>query len=418
MQSLATSNGNNCLFHCFTHVLFNLPEGQYNQVKQTQGYNKLLENFKGYYGLATVPTEEEIRELNNTFSDPLEREAVWGPVLRQMLRNEFSDVGITEVSLIADEDFAKLLELFEFNITVEHPYDELAPPIKHEAVETPIFTLEVSHIREGGGHYNFAYPNDDDNTKAGAHNAKVVINHDTHQADFSHTQFAEFNDIVGADERSTYVKDIVREKLLPPSPLGFVPLVREEDELSAEVDDVIELKARHSQENDKDIPEIEMENGFPKAFMDMLPDLFPKDAWDLNIEDGSIEIDDKFDDDRYITIEKEDYGVSFSGPTSNFDDIIRAAKAYDTALGDDAGIEYELEAGNKEQAIEFLQKMKAAGMNFDSVTSMIIDGESYDEAETQTFIAEALGLDLLDAAPEALGADEGADRRNRRGFNK
>jgi hypothetical protein len=413
MKSMASSNGNNCLLHCFAHALFNLPVEKYNAIAQTEGFNNLLANFQSYYELDKKPTLDEINELNAAFAAPLEREAIWGPVLRQLLQkdfpNEFTGTDVQKrESLIRDEVFAEYLKTINVSMTVKHEYagqDE----IKYEAVGGPIFTLNVHHAQAGGGHYSFIYPDDDNpsNEKATAHNEKIKIDESTKLADFNHTKFKEFYFFDFVTDRMAYIKDIVKEAMMSPSDLEL-PLVGLEPqakkaEIADQVDDAIKLKAKTKDEAE-DAPKVEMVNGFPKAFIIALEEIFSENH--LDVKDGFIKVNHE---GKQFEIKKEEYGVSFSGPSSSFGDIVKSAKAYDTVLGEGAGVEYELEVGDEAQAIEFLKEMQAGGMSFDSVTSININGKEYGKKETQDFIAQA--LKLHDQSPEGLGNDDSPARK-------
>ena len=201
--SVASASGNNCLLHCFIHVLFNLSAEKNDRVAQTSGYQKLLIHFQEYYGLDERPSREGIEKLNNDFPHPLEREVIWGPVFRKFLisvldlqvDNDQAEIDdLKKGGTIPDEYFSKVVNLFNFNMIAANSYRDIADPIEYglEDQSLVISTLKVVHNRN---HYNFEFSDDQGDAKANAHHEQMsrLDEHDRH--DLSGTQFGDFFEI-------------------------------------------------------------------------------------------------------------------------------------------------------------------------------------------------------------------------------
>lgn len=108
-----TAAGNNCAFHCLTYFLVN-EIISYNKTAlekrfQEPGYKALLSAFGKYYGVKNI-TPSQFQELcTRQYSNPIDREAVMGPVLRFLLSEQ--------MKLQADSSKIKnFMEMFSLDV--------------------------------------------------------------------------------------------------------------------------------------------------------------------------------------------------------------------------------------------------------------------------------------------------------------
>ena len=149
--------------------------------------------------------------------------------------------------------------------------------------------------------------------------------------------------------------------------VGLQPVNDEQlsDERAA-LDDEIDLKVLS--EDAASLP-TDPETGFPVAFIEQLSTLFPKDAdWIVEKVNGQIMATNG---EKAVKMTLEQDYVSFSGRSNSIADIINAASAYSKVVDQD--VEYELEVGSKEEALEFLSKLKGSNIALKAITDIKID---------------------------------------------
>jgi len=412
--AIATGSSNNCLLHCFAHVLFDLPADKYEAVVKTTGYQSLLQHFGEYYGVET-PARDDIDALNTDYATPLERELIWGPVLRQLLiakleekadKTDSEELEIANLrkgnTAIRDSDFVKVLRDFDVNLVVENSFDniEKAKTYPEYDVTEPSFVFNVIHRAAGGGHYDFYFVDDPSDVKAKSHNLSFQFKKDdSGLLDYSGTHFSDIVNTEGENEREILLKNLIQEhKALnslakielgtQENMLGFSFEIEEfeADSLNSELDDddeideidVTKLNIRAKSNNDNEESKIELDpiTGFPLEFVQKLDMMFPEtDNWELRKEKGTIRVEGN---DQFIKVKQEDFGVSFSGSSNSFGNMIQAANAYSQSLKEETEVEFELEATSEEQAIAFLKEMEGK-VDMKLVTSVRIKGVELDD---------------------------------------
>lgn len=88
----------NCGVNCLTHFFAKMIENGEIQRSKNHAYNELLNIFKIYYQLEKQPSWDDIANLFKVYTHPVDREIIFGPILRLNLQN-----------LLENSDYAKVL---------------------------------------------------------------------------------------------------------------------------------------------------------------------------------------------------------------------------------------------------------------------------------------------------------------------
>lgn len=431
MAGRSSGTGNNCLFHCFTHVLFSKHGPR--DIPSTPGFQGLCEAAKEYYGLDSFD-ENDLKQLNQAFPHPLERELIWGPVFRQMLINSLkARDAVANEELIASlekgdsvylNDFMRLAESFNAEVHFRNEYDSAGEQFSEH--EDPTWRFFVAHKKAGSGHYEFYYEsNEPDSDELKPHNEKMGSpDSDTQLYDYTDTHFAEVGKIIGTMQRAAAIKRIVRAGLevsdksamthssdalsderSPPIGLSFaaddeIDLEQEKEVVfeifnkprgitSPTVSDVTSISASASQSTSESM-EVDQAPEPVKYFNTEF-----KNALELAFkEDDGYTIDfDKFDegvvtiegDQGSITIEKTPDSTRFTGSSDNLDDIVAAYKAYEKST-QAKSVEYELSSSDEETAMDFATKLHEQGIDLKEIVQITIDGRDLKEEERRAFL--------------------------------
>lgn len=179
---------NNCGLHAIAHSWLSLPENKIRTLAQTHPiYSIIFDIFYQHYGLSGQPDVEQILEFNKTFSHPRDREILWGPVLRQTLRDPRlrSFIPASELKNLADskmvfhDSLAILTQLMGATLTIHNrsyrDYEKKHMPavMTYQPTENAHWKIDLVYV---GDHYNFSYSRAEKNH---AHNQKW---HQTHTA--------------------------------------------------------------------------------------------------------------------------------------------------------------------------------------------------------------------------------------------
>lgn len=432
MAGRSSATGNNCIFHCFTHVLFS--EHGPKEIASTPGFQSLCEAVKDYYGLDSF-NKSDLEKLNQTFSHPLERELIWGPVFRQLLIERLKKQDAeANAELIASlekgdsvylEDFVGLAESFNAEVHSRNEYDDAGE--KFNENEDATWRFFVAHKKAGSGHYEFYYEtNEPESEDLNPHNEKMGLpNPDTQWHDYANTHFVQVSSIVGTMQRAAAIKRIVKAGLeatdqpalarsrdalsdeRSPSGLSFATEVEidpEDDKevvfevfdkprgtASPSVSDPTSMSISDSQSSsasksmeEKQAPDqvkffnVELKEALEKAFTE-------DDGYTINF--------DKFDE-GFVTIESENgsvqiektaEGTRFRGSSDNLDDIVAAYKAYEEST-EASSVEYELSSSDDETAMAFATKLHEQGLDLKEIVLITIDGKPLQEEERRAFL--------------------------------
>lgn len=429
MPGITSATNQNCLFHCFAHVLFSQGDPH---IQQTPGYRALITATKDYYQIDDEFDESDIDDINEEFTSPLERELIWGPVFRQLMISEMSKaipqnaVAIQRLKIgqeVYVEDFAPIAALFGANVTVTNEYDTNEDSWE---TENSLFNFNLVHKSVGGGHYEFYFGDREDTELEVAHNQAIgEPDSETRLYDYSQTALAEAYAIADdAKARANKIKEIVNARLqdlwygssssastsyssstsasvddavAPATGLEFV-----DDVEVNEADDHIELICRTQRAEDPDVVSLDgfssqsedaekvRKIAFERAFIQRLQEIFPVDEnWDLDLEEEAEGKITASCDGRSIYIDATAEGTIFSGSAQDVDKILEAAMAYEDTLEDNEILEYELSAGDEEVAVDFLAKLSASGVDIRKVTDIKIAGQYYNDKEWKELLQKA-----------------------------
>lgn len=110
-----TGYGNNCSFHCVAHFLSDeLEEGTNEALSKAYaepGYKIFVERFRKHYDIKTPITFHFLKHLVKKYTNPLDREAIFGPVLRETLVEIMKHKGPTDTDvMLFRSDVAGFLE--------------------------------------------------------------------------------------------------------------------------------------------------------------------------------------------------------------------------------------------------------------------------------------------------------------------
>lgn len=120
----ATGWHNNCGLNCLTHFLAKkIENGDIHIFDDDPSYEKLLSTFQDYYHLPNKPSWDDIREKFQQFPNPLDREAIFAPVLRKLL----GEIIAQKADLQWAEGYSALIDNF---ITTGDRADVISPIIR------------------------------------------------------------------------------------------------------------------------------------------------------------------------------------------------------------------------------------------------------------------------------------------------
>lgn len=170
---------------------------------------------------------------------------------------------------------------------------------------------------------------------------------------------------------------------------------------SEELEDSYEIRAKKHAKQSKSTDSAEQKEkpkmlideatGFPKAFIERLPVLFPDQDWDRDLKKDKIGIAHK-SDGRNIQIiqdpQKEE--VTFKSGKGSVKDMLKCAKAYEEATSVEYVLEYELKASSEEQALKFMQKMKESGLNVLQLKDISIQGKKLDPGKLEALVEQVV----------------------------
>ncbi|MGE4348326.1 MAG: hypothetical protein AB7D28_01030 [Candidatus Berkiella sp.] len=477
--AIAGAKDNNCLLNCFTHSLFSLPAETLQKMAETTAFKELIDEFESYYGLEDI-TVTDLINLHDSLASPYDQEIMWGPVLRKYMEKTLEGLTVSDRTALKGKKelpetlMLKLAKYMAVNVTIHNSYDNIQDPTV-QVVDNPIFSMVLYHSQQGGGHYDFLFPEDSTGTKARAHNDSFeevefeteVDGHTikeklkkpitSHLYDASMTTgvveresaikeavasymkemlkarpLASFSTTEGTTEEASHVATmhsgpkavlVARQKKRPKpeahiatSDTGLeseprvgvrfeTPLkhLHQQQQMKAEEDEgSYQLRAKkHAKKpqnkdesaDKKEAPKMPIDEatGFPKAFIERLPILFPDQEWDRDLKRDKIAIQHKTDG-RNIQIvqEPQKEEVTFKSGKGGVKDMLKCAKAYEEATSVEYVLEYELKAASEEQAKKFMLKMKESGLNLHQLKDVRIQGKSLDPGKLEALIEEVI----------------------------
>ncbi len=230
--AIADAFRNNCALHCFAHTLFSLVDEKIKEIAaaNTAAFPLLYEEFKRYYAIEESVDLEFILCFNKTITHPYEREIIWGPVLRNVIvKLQPEDlqqyvakdvpIGIDPLTMLATAFGAKL----EVNDEANKNHDYLPQEQQH------IWTMKLYHSDQGGGHWNFSYPDPALNEQ---HNAKFKINEHGQRAPIGCAEMWLAANLTGALDQDRAIQEQVHKhiasiKLDTPRDKAGIPIPKE-----------------------------------------------------------------------------------------------------------------------------------------------------------------------------------------------
>lgn len=168
-----------------------------------------------------------------------------------------------------------------------------------------------------------------------------------------------------------------------------------DSEAETKRDEIFELRGRAaptSKGTTEELPKIPIDEatGFPKAFIEKLPELFPDEHWNRDLKKDDLNITHKTEENRSIQIkqepEKDKPEVTFTG--NNLSDLASCANAYQDSVKQAYDIEYELSVSSLDQAKTFMREMKAKGMDVSALTNLKVNGKAVAKEELDAMIKE------------------------------
>lgn len=172
--AIAGAKDNNCLLNCFAHSLFSLSVETLERMFQTDAFKELIEEFESYYTLENI-TVGDLISLRNSLDSPYDQEIIWGPVLRKYMEKNLDNLTVAERKALKENKelpetlMLKLAKHMAVNLTIHNSYNNIQAPTV-QTVDTPFFSMVLYHSQQGGGHYDFLFPEDPTGQKARKHN--------------------------------------------------------------------------------------------------------------------------------------------------------------------------------------------------------------------------------------------------------
>ncbi|MCS5708394.1 hypothetical protein CC99x_005685 [Candidatus Berkiella cookevillensis] len=479
--AIAGAKDNNCLLNCFAHSLFSLPAEALQRMAEKNAFKELIEEFESYYTLEDI-TVADLISLHDSLHSPYDQEIIWGPVLRKYMEKTLDNLTVAERTALKENKelpetlMLKLAKHMAVNLTIHNSYDNIQAPTV-QTVDNPFFSMVLYHSQQGGGHYDFLFPEDSTGEKAKAYNdsfeeveSETVVEGHTIKETFKKPVRSHLYDVsmtIGEEARKTAVKEAValymkemlatrplvssltaegtteeeshvatmnsppkavlvaRQKKRPKSEAHHVatldtsdseprvgvrfetPLknLHQQQQMKVEEDedeDSYQLRAKkHAKKpqnkdesaDKKEAPKIPIDEatGFPKAFIERLPILFPDQEWDRDLKKDKIGIQHKTDGRNIqITQDPQKEEVTFKSGKGGVKDMLKCAKAYEEATSVEYVLEYELKAASEEQAKKFMLKMKESGLNLHQLKDIRIQGKPLDPGKLEALIEEVM----------------------------
>lgn len=164
-KAIAGGEQNNCLFNSIAHCLFSLSKDKLEQVSKRAEFGALSEIFTEYHRLDGWLCLDDFLEINKHFNSPYDLEVIWGPVLRQYALtladiDEEDKEDISAGREVSDEVGRLIAHALGASFVLYSNQSEMNEPLINESIEDAIFQITLCHSENGGGHFDFYYPND------------------------------------------------------------------------------------------------------------------------------------------------------------------------------------------------------------------------------------------------------------------
>lgn len=175
VKVIAGGEQNNCLFNCIAHSLFSLGKDKLEQVHKRPAFNILSEKFRDYHNLSQTPSIEDFLAIHKYFDTPYDIEVIWGPVLRQYAltlpeigENDKEDLETGKA--VSDQIGTLIAHALGASFVLYSHQIENDTPFIEEPIQDAIFQIALCYSENGGGHFDFYYPEDHKGELALKHN--------------------------------------------------------------------------------------------------------------------------------------------------------------------------------------------------------------------------------------------------------